>query len=282
LSAAPSPNQQNRRWEAVLSDIDGTLLGSDRRVTDATAAAVQALVRDGVLFALVTGRMPGGVESVMGALGVRVPRVCYSGALVLDADGTALLSKTIALDTAQGVLNLIRDEFPQLSPCYFAGTDWFVEDAANNAVVRESVIVEAKPQETPFAGLIANGVLPNKLFCSCIDHVDLSARLKSRLNDVFDDLNVIRSTNGVMLEIIPNEVDKATGARALLDAYAIHPSRALAFGDDANDVALLRMAGKGVAVANASPCVREAADDLAPPATQDGVARYLARLGLTP
>ena len=81
-----------------------------------------------------------------------------------------------------------------------------------------------------------------------------------------------------MVEVLPAGVDKACGALRLLDALGLRAADALAFGDDANDVALLRAAGRGVAVGNAAPQAMEAADDVAPAGVDDGVARYLERL----
>lgn len=260
---------------AVLSDIDGTLLGSDRRVSARTARAVGALVAAGVPFALVTGRMPGGVAGVRRDLGVPVPAVCYSGALVLGPDDRVLSSTTLDAAVARALLDLLADGFPALTPCYFAGLGWYVADPSDPAVRREASIVGAVPEQADPGALLAAGVLPNKLFCNCSEDPSLSAPLAGRVRRMFPGLTVIRSTNGVMVEVLPAGVDKASGARALLGALGVDPRDALAFGDDANDVPLLRLAGRGVAVGNAAPCARDTSDDVAEPAAEDGVARYL-------
>lgn len=277
----PRSNPRERLpWRAVLSDIDGTLVGPSKHVSEQTVRAVRELVRQGVLFALVTGRMPGGVDTILAALGVSVPRVCYSGALVLDANGAIVHQSCLEPALARGVLDVIEREFFQLSPCFFAGLDWYVQDARNNAVVRESTIVESTPTEARFDELLARGILPNKLFCSCSDHLDLSAPLAARLKAEFHGVSVIRSTNGVMVEIIPAGTSKATGARRLLEAHGIDPAHTVAYGDDENDVPMLSMVGMGVAMGNAAARVKDAARDSTLTAQEDGVAHHLQRLGL--
>ena len=265
-------------YRAVFTDIDGTLLGAGRRVSTRTARAVRRLHAAGVPFALATGRMPGGVAGVRADLGVPVYAVCYSGALVLDPRDGVNASAKLEKREARGVLALVAGEFPQFEPCYFCDLDWFVGDASHPAVEREAAIVRARPREADLGALLEAGRLPNKLFCNCANDISAGAALADRIRGRFPSLTVIRSTSGSMVEVVPAGVDKAAGMLRLLGALGLAAGDALAFGDDANDVPMLRAAGRGVAVGNAAPAAFEAADDVAPDAADDGVARYLERL----
>ena len=270
-----APNPSGFPFRAVLSDVDGTLLDANREVSARTGAAIRALCASGVPFALVTGRMPGGIEAIRRALGVPLPAVCLSGALVVDAENRPLASRTLSAAEASFVMGLVADSFPQLATSYFAGLDWFVGDASHPAVRREASIVRAQPEKADLTGVLSAGRLPNKLFFTCADDPGRSLDLVARIKADCPGLNVIRSTNGVMVEVLPGGVDKASGASHLLRALGVERRDALFFGDDANDVPLLRAAGRGVAVGNAAPCARDAADDVSPAASDDGVARYL-------
>lgn len=262
-------------YRAVLSDIDGTLLDADRRVSARTAGTVRALVGRGVVFALVTGRMPSGISEIRTALGGPVHAVCYSGALVLGPDDTVFASTKLRRCEAYEILSVLRREFPQFGPCYFSDFDWFVDDVSHPAVEREASIVHARPREADLEGLVAAGNLPNKLFCNCTYDNAAGASLADRIRALFPNLTVIRSSSGSMVEVLPTGVDKAQGVEQLLGALKIDIGDALAFGDDMNDVPMLRAVGCGVAVGNAAPQVIGIADDVAPEATDDGVARYL-------
>lgn len=262
-------------YKAVLSDIDGTLLGPAGAVSALTVRAVGRLVRGGVPFALVTGRMPAGLTGVRAALGVPVPAVCYSGALVLDPQNRILSSSTIDSAWAAGVLSLARKRFRRLSPSYFSGLDWYVEDPEAPAILHEGDIVGARPQTGRFDALLERGMPPNKLFFSCAGNEELSAPLAEEITRAFPELTVIRSGRATMVEVLPPGVDKATGARALLAHLRIDPAETLAFGDDANDVPLLRLVGRGVAVGNGTEEAHRAADAVTRDAAHDGVARFL-------
>lgn len=81
------------------------------------------------------------------------------------------------------------------------------------------------------------------------------------------------------LEICPAGVDKATGLAVIAHALGVDPADVLVFGDMPNDVPMFRWAGWGrVAVANAHPEVRAAADEVIGSNDEDGVARYLEAL----
>ena len=267
-------------FRAVLSDVDGTLLDANREVSGRTAAAIRALNAADVPFALVTGRMPSGIEVIRRAFGIPMPAVCYSGALVVDAENRPIASTTLSGDEASFVMGLVADSFPQLATNYFAGLDWFVDDASHPAVQREISIVKARPERVDLAGVLSAGRLPNKLFFVCADDPSRSLDLVARIREGCPGVNVIRSSDGVMVEVLPAGVDKASGTLSLLKALGVERRDALFFGNDANDVPLLRAAGRGVAVGDAAPCAQEAADDVAPASIDDGVARYLEGLGL--
>ncbi len=263
-------------YALVLSDIDGTLLDPGHRLTDATRAAVRRVVGAGARFGLATGRMPSGTTGIVEELGVPCARICYSGAFVLDEHGDVVSSTTIDVETAGAVLRVLREGWPELEPCFFAGWHWYVEHPDHPAVARETAIVRARPEQARLDELLARGVAPNKIFCSrSAGIVSSSVRIAQELRAAFPQLTVIRSSNGMMVEVVGARVSKATGARALLERTDIPASGCLAFGDDENDVELLRMAGRGVAMANAAADVRRAADDVTASNADDGVARYL-------
>ncbi|MEI2723503.1 MAG: HAD hydrolase family protein [Verrucomicrobiota bacterium] len=80
------------------------------------------------------------------------------------------------------------------------------------------------------------------------------------------------------VEVAPAGVDKGVGLRWLCAHLGIAGGDVLAFGDEVNDLPMFAFAGRRVAVANASPAVRDAADEVAPSNADDGVAEVIERL----
>jgi len=89
--------------------------------------------------------------------------------------------------------------------------------------------------------------------------------------------DITYSTNNGLVEIVPLGISKATGVEELARPQGIAAADVLAFGDMPNDVPMLRWAGHGVAMGNAHPDARAAADEVTAANTDDGLARVLER-----
>lgn len=85
---------------------------------------------------------------------------------------------------------------------------------------------------------------------------------------------------GYAVHIKQKNVDKGLGLGVAADLMGLSPGDFLAVGDSDNDVALLGAAGYGVAVANASPRLKEAADMVTRESYGDGLVEAFERLGL--
>ena len=107
------------------------------------------------------------------------------------------------------------------------------------------------------------------------------------IDDVIRDLrNRFRNEADVMqsspnyIEIVRPGVSKAHAMVALAEKRGIHADEIMALGDSGNDVEMLRAAGLGIAMGNAIPAVKEAADEIAPPCEENGFAEAVRRFVL--
>src|SRR6266511_2683331 len=89
-------------------------------------------------------------------------------------------------------------------------------------------------------------------------------------------------STGTFLEVSAEGVDKASALAAICAEKGVDPSRVLAFGDMRNDLPMLLWAGRAIAVANAHPDVLAAVPERTEGNADDGVARALDRIILTP
>ena len=110
-------------------------------------------------------------------------------------------------------------------------------------------------------GELASLVLPNPGFL----------RILGRAEEVIE---------AMMLELVPEGVSKETGLRLLMEERGLAPSDVVAVGDGNNDVEMLRLAGAGVAVGNASEAALAAADHVVASSDEGGVAEAIRRFVL--
>ena len=94
-------------------------------------------------------------------------------------------------------------------------------------------------------------------------------------------MDVFRSAP-FFLELVPQGIDKAQSLRRLLAKVNLTPEDMIAFGDGYNDLSMLRLAGMGVAMANAAPEVRAEADYITLSNEEDGVAAALEHFSCLP
>lgn len=262
-------------FKMIFSDIDGTLLDSQNRVTAKTREAILALEQRGIPFVLVSARMPEGMEPIKRALGNHAPMVSYSGGLVLDEDGKVISEQLIDLQLAVELKAMFDREFPQLCCNTYGGSLWVVDDDQNPWVLGEQAIVGLKASvgtvEERFAAL--GGV--HKFLLMGEPGAVRSAQ--ERIHRAYPELSLGASTPRY-LEVMNGAAKKSAGVHMLCSRMGISPEETIAFGDGLNDVDMLLAVGRGYAMANAPEEVRKLAPYLAPDHDREGLLAVLREL----
>ena len=262
-------------YKIVLSDIDGTVITTDHRVLPRTAAGIRQIAEKGIPFALVSARMPEAIYPIIEEIGVRAAVISYNGALVITPDGTEIHDERMTRTHVEAVLHRISGAYPQAPMSYYAGHTWYVRDRADPEVRREEEITTVTSVEADFDALIADDILPNKLFV--MGKPELIACMERELAAAFPNLSVMRSLPH-LLEIIERTVSKATGIERLLAHYGIDRTEALAFGDNYNDIEMLRYVGHSVAMGNAPDEIKDIADSVTEANDADGIYHFLKKI----
>jgi hydroxymethylpyrimidine pyrophosphatase-like HAD family hydrolase len=130
--------------------------------------------------------------------------------------------------------------------------------------------------DDPAAWLRDGGGEPTKLVL--VDRPDDVAGWLEEAQNAFRGRLFVTRSLPHYVEVGGLEGTKSRALRFLCDHWGIDPGRAIAFGDADNDIDMLRFVGHGVAVGGMTDEVREAADAVAPPVHEDGVALYLEKL----
>jgi Cof subfamily protein (haloacid dehalogenase superfamily) len=264
-------------YKAIFSDIDGTFLTTQHEVLPTTATAVKQLTEEGIPFVLVSGRMPAAIQPILKSMNIRIPLICYSGALVWLADGHEVYSKRMPAKETARILRKIETRWPQTVVNYYAGDTWYVRETCDPHVQCEIAITQAVPREAEFISLLTKGQLPHKLLCMCEPAV--CEAMECELQAAFPLLHVVRSSP-ILLEIMEVSISKANGIRMLLNDFGLLPQEIIAFGDNYNDIDMLAYAGLGVAMGNAPQEIKKAADEITASNDEDGIAKFLKNIGL--
>lgn len=262
-----------------VSDLDGTLLGPQGRVTDFTARVINRLVDRGVRFTYATARSLYSSGAVTQGLTKRLPVILYNGAFARWADtGEDVASLGFSTAQRQAVEKILESR--GLSPLVYtvdggAERVRWVPGKETPGVARYLESRQGDPRLLPAqeASLYEGEVF----YFTCI----------GRREELLPAWEALRREEGACallqeeiyqpgefwLEVMPAGATKANGARRLKEGLGC--SSMVCFGDGLNDLPLLRAADHACAVANAVPELRAAADEVIPSNAQDGVAKWL-------
>lgn len=266
-------------YSIVFLDVDGTLLDSHHQVSPAARELLARLDSRGVPVVLASARPPKGLEPIYTQLGFCGPVICCAGALAVLPDQHILYDHGIPAATAARFEQAVLEGWPNLALSAYLYDTWLTPDPDDPAIRRESAITGCKPLASALgsAALRLGDVHKLLIIGPERDITDLQHRLVPQ----FPELTVLRS-NPTYLEVVAQGVCKEQAAPALLDHFGLTPAQAVACGDGEVDAGMLRMAGLGVAMGNASPQVRAAADFVTAANDADGVFVALNRLRFTP
>jgi HAD superfamily hydrolase (TIGR01484 family) len=270
----------------VGSDLDGTLLSPTLAVGARSLAAIPRLAARGIEFVYVTGRPPRWLRPVIAQTGHAGMAVCANGALVVDLAEERLVRRT-AIDRALAEAVALR--LRELVPGITFALERLLAGATEVRDLGEVTVVGFEPDYDPpwarMPGVESGDIIdlinrgePVKILAappSGTDH-DSDSLLALAEAEFAGALHITHSgTRDVLIEIMSGEIDKGVGFLEIAQMRGVDPARTVAVGDMPNDVALIRAAGTGYAVANAHPAALAAADHIIPSNDDDGVGRLL-------
>lgn len=306
---------EERLFRLVASDVDGTLVPYGGELGGATIEAVAELGALGVPVVLATGRPPRWVGGLVAELGCADLVVCANGALILDAGSGEILDVTpLPPAVIRSALRALGERWPGLEALVdvanVGGEDSPPVRLAAGQVEGElasvpngypiKLLVRLPRERAGSHGSGTAGSAPDQ--SAAVQPGDATDVRRGEATDgraagvavgtgnegaeprvlarrLLDGLvEVTSSSDPYLLEISAAGVTKASAVAKVAAAHSLDASAVVAFGDMPNDVPLLEWAGWGVAMTGGHPAAITVADEVAPPAEEDGVAVVVRRL----
>jgi Cof subfamily protein (haloacid dehalogenase superfamily) len=269
------------QYRLLAIDIDGTLMNSRDELTPATRAAIVRASEAGVRVVLATGRRYSRTLPLVEPLGIDVPLITASGALVKDPfDHRTYYRANFEPELLRNVCRrLDRLGYDPLlcADTYLQKFDFY--HAVESKRIRRWELAEYLDLN-PDDGRLLPTMLdfpPPEVFLAFTfgpkeEMLETEAALKQEFAGLLS-MNVLRSPRyrGFLVEIVPMQVSKWSAIHRLAQEWGIEDHEICAVGDDVNDLEMIRAAGLGVAMGNAVPKVKAIADRIAPTHDEDGL-----------
>ena len=267
----------------VALDLDGTTLGPGGILSSDTRQVLERLIARGVHVVVASGRsftsLP---RAVLGIEGVEYA-VCSNGATVWHVPtGTCIRRTVLAPGAAVDILRALACE-PVSFECFIGGRPYaeaaYVADpAAHGASVAAIPYIQSTREPVAdVKGFILSHADELESLDVVVGDPEKKTALWKLLAGLRDDLYVTSSVPQ-LLEIAHRDAGKRAGLATVLAGLNLTESQTVAFGDADNDIDMISGCGVGIAMENGTEGAKKAADRIAPPNTEDGVARVLAEL----
>ena len=259
----------------VAVDLDGTLLTSEKKVSEKTKEAIRELKEHGILFGIVSGRP---VESGL---------ILCEGWGIQDS-----ISFLIGMNG--GVLYDVRRKEKETYSILPGHTIWKIIEAYHDMPTLHFEVMVGNKRYVQYSTpeTIANA----KLYGEEEIIVDLEAFLENhnvnklvirstvqeqpRVKEIGDKIKIPGvigfSTSDVLYEFVDPDINKGYGLYKVCDHFGLNLKNVVAFGDENNDVQMLMTAGTGVAMKNALPGVKAICDVVSEYTNdEDAIAHYI-------
>ncbi len=249
-------------------DLDGTIVTEFTQISPQVQHAIRKAMEKGVYITLATGREYQITVEFARQLQVNAPIICYQGALIQDYHtNRPLMAHYIPADLSRRIIRFARAH--KLPMVLYNSQMSYTE--LPSSLMRQTF----QQANTPIVvvhnllGLLLNRLPLKFLF---IQPEDENAAVLNLLTQEFGTALTITTTWQTMVEATIPHISKGEALRQLAKHLNVPLSQTMAIGDQDNDISMIEAAGLGVAIGNATSGVKQVADAVAPPITNDGVA----------
>lgn len=261
------------KYRLVCTDLDGTLLTDDKKVSDEDREVLRKAQEQGMEIALVTGRMPAAAEPAARRLGIPCILACNAGTYILEGE-RCIHAEYLSAATMKDIYKNIE---PFGIPLWiFRNKRWFVT-AKDSFVETEEKLIQYTPELVSVDELAfqweREGTGPNKVL---IGTDPLLVKKVCRILKGRQDADMACSSPNY-LEIFPKGMNKGKALRLICQEKGIQTEETIAFGDQELDIPMLEEAGAAVAMGNAIEELKRKADFITKTNNESGVAYALNR-----
>ena len=251
----------------LLSDVDGTLVRSDKVLSQRSVDAVHALHDAGIHFAVTSGRPPRGMAMLVDPLALRTPIAAFNGGLLVEPDMDVVEERVLPDGVVPRAVELL--ESFGLSVWAYRGADWFVRDPDGPHVAREAHTVQFEP--TVVAGFdgVEHGVA--KIVGVSDDYELVATAAETTRNELGEHVSASRS-QPYYVDVTHPEANKGAVVTFLARRYKIFTDDIATIGDMPNDVLMFAHSGLSIAMGNADREVQRAARQVTTTNDDDGFA----------
>ena len=265
------------KYKLIAMDLDGTLNNDQKVITPKTREALMEAQKKGIRLALASARPSPGLfkeRDILQLQNYGGILMSYNGGRITEAStGRVLFETAMDLEETRRCLRFLEN-LP-VTPILDDGVRFYVTDPEGYKVPYEC---QNNRMECEKVENLADFLhfAPIKILMSL--EPEILPQVQETIRAFLPESLTVVQTAAFYLEIIPKRINKGQGLKDVCHALGISVCETISFGDAANDIPMIREAGVGVAMGNASREVKQAADMVTATNNEDGIAAALEKL----
>lgn len=259
----------------IFTDLDETLLKSDKTISKFTLNFFKDFTSKGNKLVLSSGRSLKSVMKVKDDLNLHMPNVylCASnGAIAYDcANDKVLFESRMKMEHVKAVWELAKSKNIYVQT--YTDTELvFKEHSPENELYLKYCPLPVKLSDKPWEDIDKP---PCKVLAISLDNKQKLIDFAKEVIDTFPELDSFFSSE-YYLEVIDRKAGKGNGLIKICESLDIPIENSFAFGDEENDITMLKAAGHGIAMKNSNPKLFKICDEITKyDNNSDGLARYM-------
>lgn len=275
-------------YKLIISDMDGTLLNKNGEITKDNLNTIKYIIKKkNILFAIVTGRQSKTVRRLLREYGLNLNIIGLNGSEIRNDDNNIVFEEFIDDNRSKEIVDFLEEK-QFLYKCYNA--DEIIMNTPNRLknILEEFVIkkygnvseegdllkyLKKLSQDSKVVSNIKKYLNERNFKISKIEILDSNINDLKKLKEslICRDINV-SSSYKYNIEIVNSRVNKGEAVRIFSDKLSIGRKEIAAFGDNYNDIPMLRYAGMGIAMGNSVEEVKKIVDFITLSNEENGVA----------
>ncbi len=269
----------------IIMDVDGTLYNSRKQITPRTKEALLKAEEQGAVLVVASGRPTSGLMDIAGELQMDRHHgllVSYNGSRVVDCQtGEVLFNHAMSVEEGKAVLEHMK-KFSRVRPMIDRGEYMYVNNVYDNMIQVDGKAFNVIGYESrggkfklcEVDDLAAFADFPLNKILTTADPEYLQEHYQEMMEPFKDTLSCM-FTGKFYFEFTAKGIDKAKALDTVLIPMGYSREEMIAFGDGQNDMSMVTYAGTGVAMENAVPELKAAADEETASCDEDGIAESL-------
>lgn len=228
----------------IFSDLDGTLLNDEKKVSVENKEAIRYFINNGGKFSIATGRAVKAIEKYIEDVEIDLPVITYNGGILYDYNKKMVIEEKVLEFEKKSLVYKIAEDYKNIAIEIYSDENIYVFKD-NGMSDRPATRLLNMTYDIPknFVDLKWNKIL-------LVGEIEIIDKIEDEFQNKYN-TNIIRS-GAYFLEIMPNDTSKGHALNELISIYNLDKEKVIGVGDDMNDAELLMESGIPFCPENAS------------------------------